>query len=75
MVYVIKENRTFDQVLGDLPQGNGDPELCIFPERVTPNQHAIARRFVLLDNTYCGGILSADDQASASASASSMPSG
>jgi DNA-binding beta-propeller fold protein YncE len=60
VVYVIKENRTFDQVLGDLPQGNGDPELCIFPERVTPNQHAIARRFVLLDNTYCCGILSAD---------------
>jgi len=60
VVYVIKENRTFDQVLGDLPQGNGDPELCIFPERITPNQHAIARRFVLLDNTYCCGILSAD---------------
>ncbi|HEX6813424.1 MAG TPA: bifunctional YncE family protein/alkaline phosphatase family protein [Planctomycetota bacterium] len=60
VVYVIKENRTYDQVLGDMPQGNGDPELCIFGERLTPNQHAIARQFVLLDNTYCSGILSAD---------------
>jgi len=60
VVYIIKENRTYDQVLGDLPEGNGDPELCIFPERVTPNQHRMARDFVLLDNTYCSGILSAD---------------
>ncbi|MBL8729444.1 MAG: phosphoesterase [Planctomycetes bacterium] len=60
VVYVIKENRTYDQVLGDLPQGNGDPELCVFGARITPNQHALARQFVLLDNTYCAGILSAD---------------
>ncbi|MCA8950649.1 MAG: beta-propeller fold lactonase family protein, partial [Planctomycetes bacterium] len=60
VVYVIKENRTYDQVLGDLAGGNGDPELCIFGERITPNQHALARTFVLLDNTYCAGILSAD---------------
>lgn len=60
VVYVIKENRTYDQVLGDLPEGDGDPELCIFGERITPNQHALARQFVLLDNTYCSGILSAD---------------
>ncbi|MCP5526178.1 MAG: bifunctional YncE family protein/alkaline phosphatase family protein [Verrucomicrobiales bacterium] len=60
VVYVIKENRTYDQVLGDLPEGNGDPRLCIFGERVTPNQHRLAREFVLLDNTYCAGILSAD---------------
>lgn len=60
VVYIIKENRTYDQVLGDLPQGNGDPSLCIFGERVTPNQHRICREFVLLDNTYCSGILSAD---------------
>ncbi|MBK8095578.1 MAG: phosphoesterase [Planctomycetes bacterium] len=60
VVYVIKENRTYDQVLGDLPQGNGDPSLCIFGEALTPNQHALARQFVLLDNTYCAGILSAD---------------
>ncbi len=60
VVYVIKENRTYDQVLGDLPGGNGDPRLCIFGERITPNQHKLAREFVLLDNTYCAGILSAD---------------
>jgi YVTN family beta-propeller protein len=60
VVYVIKENRTYDQVLGDLQQGNGDASLCVFGERVTPNQHKMARDFVLLDNTYCAGILSAD---------------
>ncbi len=60
VVYIIKENRTYDQVLGDIPQGNGDPSLCIFGERVTPNQHKLTRDFVLLDNTYCSGILSAD---------------
>jgi DNA-binding beta-propeller fold protein YncE len=60
VVYVIKENRTYDQVLGDMKEGNGDPSLCVFGERITPNQHAIARQFVLLDNTYCAGILSAD---------------
>jgi hypothetical protein len=60
VVYVIKENRTYDQVLGDVPQGNGRPELCIFGEGITPNQHALAREFVLLDNAYCCGILSAD---------------
>jgi hypothetical protein len=60
VVYVIKENRTYDQVLGDVEAGNGDPRLCIFGERVTPNQHKLAREFVLLDNTYCAGILSAD---------------
>jgi YVTN family beta-propeller protein len=60
VVYVIKENRTYDQVLGDLARGDGDPDLCVFGEEVTPNQHALAREFVLLDNTYCAGILSAD---------------
>lgn len=60
VVYIIKENRTYDQVLGDDPRGNGDPSLCIFGEKFTPNQHALARQFVLLDNTYCAGILSAD---------------
>jgi len=60
VVYIIKENRTYDQVLGDVRQGNGDPSLCIFGERTTPNQHKIAREFVLLDNTYCSAILSAD---------------
>jgi YVTN family beta-propeller protein len=60
VVYIIKENRTYDQVLGDMPEGNGATNLCIFGEQITPNQHKIAREFVLLDNTYCSGILSAD---------------
>ena len=59
-VYIIKENRTYDQVLGDIPEGNGFPDLCIFGEKITPNQHKMVRDFVLLDNTYCCGILSAD---------------
>jgi YVTN family beta-propeller protein len=52
VIYIIKENRTYDQVLGDLERGNGDPKLCLFPREVTPNLHAIAERFVLLDNFY-----------------------
>ena len=60
VVYVIKENRTYDQVLGDLKEGNGAPGLCVFGEEITPNQHKLSRDFVLLDNTYCSGILSAD---------------
>jgi YVTN family beta-propeller protein len=59
-LYIIKENRTYDQVLGDLPQGNGDPTLCLFPERVTPNLHRLAREFVLLDNFYVDAEVSAD---------------
>jgi DNA-binding beta-propeller fold protein YncE len=58
--YVIKENRTYDQVLGDLPQGNGDPNLCLFGEKITPNQHKIANEFVLLDNFYVDAEVSAD---------------
>ncbi len=60
VVYIIKENRTYDQVFGALRAGNGDPSLCVFGERVTPNQHKLARQFIVLDNTYCAGILSAD---------------
>ncbi len=60
VVYLIKENRTYDQVLGDVIAGNGDPDLCTFGERITPNQHKFTHDFVLLDNTYCSGILSAD---------------
>ncbi len=60
VIYVIKENRTYDQVLGDMKEGNGDPALCIFGEEVTPNHHKLAREFVLLDNFYCSGVLSAD---------------
>lgn len=58
--YIIKENRTYDQVLGDIKKGNGDSSLCIFPERVTPNQHALANDFVLLDNFYVDAEVSAD---------------
>jgi len=60
VVYVIKENRTYDQVLGDVATGNGDPSLVLFGERATPNQHKMVREFALLDNTYCSAILSAD---------------
>lgn len=60
VVYVIKENRTYDQVLGALEKGRGRADLCIFGEKVTPNQHKLVREFHLLDNTYCAGILSAD---------------
>jgi YVTN family beta-propeller protein len=60
VVYVIKENRTYDQVFGDMKEGNGDPNLCLFGEEVTPNLHKLAREFVLLDNFYCSGVLSAD---------------
>eukprot|EP01133_Synstelium_polycarpum_P011158 gene11158-12998_t len=58
--YIIKENRTYDQVLGDMKEGNGDSSLCIFPEKVTPNHHALAREFVLLDNFYVDAEVSAD---------------
>ena len=58
--YIVKENRTYDQVLGDMEEGNGDPGLVLFGENITPNQHALARRFVLLDNFYASGEVSAD---------------
>jgi len=58
--YIIKENRTYDQVLGDMKEGNGDPSLVLFGENITPNQHALARQFVLLDNFYCNAEVSAD---------------
>ena len=58
-VYIVKENRTYDQVLGDDPRGNGDPRLCIFGREVTPNHHALAEEFVLLDNFYVESEVSA----------------
>ena len=58
--YIIKENRTYDQILGDLPQGNGDPSLALFGQNTTPNLHALASRFVLLDNFYDCGEASGD---------------
>src|SRR5581483_1539235 len=60
VIYIIKENRTYDQVLGDIGRGNSDPALCIYGRDVTPNQHALAEQFVLLDNYYCNGALSPD---------------
>jgi YVTN family beta-propeller protein len=60
VIYVIKENRTYDQILGDMKEGNGDPNLCLFGEDVTPNHHALAREFVLLDNFYVDAEVSAD---------------
>ncbi len=55
VIYIVKENRTYDQVLGDLGRGNSDPALTLFGERVTPNQHALARQFVTLDNFHDSG--------------------
>ena len=60
VMYIVKENRTYDQVFGDMPEGNGEKELCLFPDAVTPNHHRLARDYVLLDNTYCDGEVSAD---------------
>ena len=60
VLYIVKENRTYDQVLGDMKEGNGDPSLVLFGEQVTPNQHRIAREFVLLDNFYVNSDVSAD---------------
>jgi DNA-binding beta-propeller fold protein YncE len=60
VVWIIRENRTYDQVLGDLPFGNGDASLAMFGEDVTPNAHALARQFTLLDNLYCSGEVSQD---------------
>jgi YVTN family beta-propeller protein len=63
VVYIIKENRSYDQIFGDMTQGNSDPSLCVFGREVTPNAHALVEQFVLLDNYYCNGVLSADGHA------------
>src|SRR5262249_31023893 len=60
VIYIVKENRTYDQVLGDLEKGNGDPKLNLFPEALAPNHHELARRFVTLDNFYDSGEVSGD---------------
>jgi YVTN family beta-propeller protein len=60
VVYILKENRSYDQLFGDIKEGNGDPRLVMYGEHVTPNHHALARQFVLLDNYYCNGTISAD---------------
>jgi YVTN family beta-propeller protein len=63
VIYIIKENRTYDQVLGDLGRGDGDPRLAIFGRKVTPNHHALAEQFVTLDNFYADGEVSEDGHA------------
>jgi len=60
VIYVIKENRCYDQVLGDMKEGNGDQHLVVFGEQVTPNQHKLSRQFTLFDNFYCSGVYSVD---------------
>lgn len=60
VIYFIKENRTYDQVLGDVKEGNGDANLCVFGGRVTPNEHKLVHDFTLLDNMYCSGIISSE---------------
>jgi DNA-binding beta-propeller fold protein YncE len=60
VIYVVKENRTYDQILGDLPVGNGDPALTMYGQAITPNFHALSRQFVDLDNFYCSGEVSMD---------------
>jgi YVTN family beta-propeller protein len=60
VLYIIKENRTYDQVLGDMPQGKGEPRLCIYGDSITPNQHQLAKDFLLLDNYYASGKCSAE---------------
>jgi len=60
VIYVIKENRTYDQILGDLKEGNGDPSLTLYGEDITPNEHKLARQFGVLDNFYDSGEVSGD---------------
>ena len=60
VIYVVKENRTYDPMLGDMKEGNGDASLVLFGERFTPNQHKLAREFVLFDNFYVSADVSAD---------------
>ena len=60
VIYVIKENRTYDQIFGDIKEGNGDPSLTLYGEDVTPNEHKLARQFGILDNFYDSGEVSGD---------------
>ena len=60
VIYIIRENRTYDQVLGDLPQGNGDPSLAMYGGEITPNAHALALQFGIFDNFYASGEVSGD---------------
>ena len=58
VIYIIKENRSYDQVFGDLKEANSDPSLCLYCEDITPNQHELARQFGILDNFYVSGEVS-----------------
>jgi len=60
VLYIVKENRTYDQVFGDIGKGNSDPSLCLFPEKISPNHHKLAREYVLFDNFYVNSDVSAD---------------
>jgi len=60
VLYVVMENRTYDQMFGDMKEGNGDPYLCMYGEKITPNRHKLAREYTLLDNIYCNGEVSFD---------------
>ncbi|MES2275115.1 MAG: bifunctional YncE family protein/alkaline phosphatase family protein [Bacteroidota bacterium] len=60
VIYIVKENRTYDQVLGDIKTGDGNPDLCIFGEQITPNEHQLAKDFLLMDNYYASGKSSAE---------------
>jgi DNA-binding beta-propeller fold protein YncE len=60
VLYIVKENRTYDQILGDIGKGESDPSLCLFKENVSPNHHKLAREFVLFDNFYVNGDVSGD---------------
>jgi YVTN family beta-propeller protein len=60
VLYIIKENRTYDQILGDMKQGNGDPSICTYGANVTPNTHKLSEEFMLLDNFYVSGKCSAE---------------
>jgi DNA-binding beta-propeller fold protein YncE len=71
VIYIIKENRTYDQILGDLQPGDADPSLTMYGEDVTPNQHALAKQFGILDNFYCSGNVSGDGHVWSTAAVSS----
>jgi hypothetical protein len=60
VIYILKENRTYDQILGDLKEANGDPGLCLYCEDITPNEHRLARQYGILDDFYCSGNVSGD---------------
>ncbi|MGO8786298.1 MAG: bifunctional YncE family protein/alkaline phosphatase family protein [Terriglobia bacterium] len=71
VIYIVKENRSYDQILGDLKVGDADPSLVLYGEDITPNEHAIARQFGVVDNFYCSGNVSGDGHVWSTAATSS----